>query len=430
MARKLLALTFIFLSQAAAVLFAQLPLGRPLETKGFVIYSPDKATSSRLARLAQTASSEWEKITGEKITSTLPIIVVDKSRSAKPAGANGARCSLFEIEEGALKIQIDLLDEWAMRAGHFETEVIRALNLRAMHRKNPPKAGKSYALPPDWLVEGIGEQIRRNGGIIPDGVHAALIQSDRPPALGDFLKQKTERLDATTLLLFRAQSVALLKVFSDSKNSKNRFQAFLDSPACADSDPEKLLKAFPDAATDLADLTKVWTLSLARSSMPPQLASLTVHKTDEELAGILALEVPADPKKKNSQPITGPAALPSAARNRGGQFLMRQRSAELLNLEFRAHPLLRPIVEEYRNMAMLLAAKPNSKVDSRIVEIEKIRSLLVERHKAISDYLNWFEATQVDESENSFAEEPRSNPVPPRRDPITLHMDAIERRGW
>ncbi len=109
---------------------------------------------------------------------------------------------------------------------------------------------------------------------------------------------------------------------------------------------------------------------------------------------------------------------------------MRQRSVDLLNLEFRAHPLLRPVVEEFRNIAMLLAAKPKSKVERRIEEIEKIRVLLVERHKAISDYLNWYEATQVDETEKSLTEDTRPDPVPPRKDPITLYMDAIQRRGW
>ena len=430
MAGRILALTAAFWALAASGVFAQLPLGRPLETKGFVIYSPDRETRSRLARLAQEAASEWEKTTGEKPASSAPVIVVDKTRTAKPDGASGARCILFETDGGGLKVQIDLLEDWALRPGYFETEAVRALALRAMHRKNPPKAGKSHAMPPGWLVEGIGEQIRRTGGTVPDGVHAALIQSDRPPAIGDFLKQKTERLDATSLMLYRAQSLALLKVFADSKNSKKRFQEFLENPACADADPAKILEAFPDAATDLPGLTKIWTLSLARSSMPSKLASLSVQKTDEELAGILNLEVPADPKKKNSQGASGPLALSLAARSQGGQFLMRQHSAELLNLEFRAHPLLRPIVEEYRNIAMLLAAKPKAKVDRRIEEIEKIRSLLVERHKAIADYLNWFEATQIDHSANSFAEETRPDPVPPRRDPISLHMDAVERRGW
>ena len=430
MARNLLALTVAFLVITGTGLFGQQPLARSLQIKGFVIYSPDRQTRSLLARHAQTAAKEWEEITGDKVMASTPIIIVDKTHEAKPRGAKGASCHLFEIEDGRLKVQIDVLDDWAMKAGYFETEVIRALALQAMHRKNPPKAGKNYAQPPGWLVEGIGEQIRRRGGTVPDGVHAALIQSERPPALGDFLQQKTDRLDATSLLLYRAQALALLKALSDSKNSKPQFLAYLENPDGMNSDPAKLLEAFPNAAPDVSSLNKIWTLSLARSSMPPRLASLSVDKTDEELTEILALEVPADPKKTNSTATSGPMALPLAARDQGGAFLMRQRSVDLLNLEFRAHPLLVPIVEEYRNIAMLLSAKPKSNVGHRIEEIEKIRVLLVERHKAISDYMNWFEATQVDESNSSLAEETRPNPVPPRRDPITLHMDAIERRGW
>lgn len=430
MARKILALIAVFVPLTVSVVFGQQNLGRPLESKGFVIYSTDRETRTRLFRLAQEASGEWEKLTAEKITAASLIIVVDKTRVAKPRGAKGAQCHLFEMDDGGMKVQIDLFDDWAMRPGFFETEVIRALALRAMHRQAPPKAGKTYAQPPGWLVEGIGEIIRRRSGSVPDGVHAALIQSERPPSLGDFLQQKTERLDATSLLLFRAQALALVKVLSESKNSKTPFLAYLESPDCTNPDPAKLLEAFPEAAPNPPSLTKVWTLALARSSMPPRLASLSVLKTDEELGQILALEVPADPKIKNSTGASGPTALPLAARNQGGAFLMRQRSVDLLNLEFRAHPLLRPVVEEYRNIAMLLAAKPKSKVERRIEEIEKIRTLLVERHKAIADYLNWFEATQIDESENSLAEQTRPDPVPPRRDPITLHLDAIERRGW
>ena len=430
MARKLVALTAVLFALTTSVVFGQQNLGRPLESKGFVIYSPDRENRSRLARLAQAASEAWEQFTGEKTSSASPIIIVDKTRAAKSRGAKGAQCALFELDERGMKVQIDVIDDWAMRPGQFETEVIRALALRAMHRQNPPKAGKTYAQPPGWVVEGIGEHIRRSSGTVPDGVHAALIQSERPPSLGDFLQQKPERLDATSLLLYRAQALALVKALSESKNSKKQFLAYLESPERTNSDPAKLLAAFPDAAPNLSALTKVWTLSLARSSMPPRLASLTVLKTDEELSQILALEVPADPKTKNSVAASGPAALPPAARSQGGAFLMRQRSVDLLNLEFRAHPLLRPVVEEYRNIAMLLAAKPKSKVEHRIEEIEKIRVLLVERHKAISDYLNWFEATQIDESEKSLAEDTRPDPVPPRKDPITLYMDAIQRRGW
>ena len=423
-----LALTVVFAALAAPSLLAQTPLGKPLETGGFVIYSPNRETRMRLARLAEDAAKEWEKTTGVKPSSAEPVIIVDKTRGAKPRGVGGAQCSLFEVEDGGLKVQLDLHESWAMRAGQFETEVLRALALRTMHRKNPPKPGKTYAQPPGWLVEGLGEELRRRGGAVPDGVHAALIRSDRPPALRDFLRQRPERLDATWLLLYRAQALALVKVLADSKTSKRRFLDYLEKSQSLD--PAELLAAFPDASPDLRGLTRIWTLALARGSMPPRLASLTVEKTNEELASILNLEVPADPKKPDSTGASGPAALPLAARAQGGAFLMRQRSVDLMNLEFRAHPLLRPVVEEYRSITMLLAAKPKAKLDRRIEDIEKIRILLVERQKAISDYLNWFEATQINESANPLVDETRPDPVPPRRDPITLHIDAVERRGW
>ena len=93
MARKLLALTSVLFALSVSVVFGQQNLGRPLESKGFVIYSPDRETRSRLARLAQSASGEWEKLTGEKASTASPIVIVDKTRGAKPRGAKGAQCA-------------------------------------------------------------------------------------------------------------------------------------------------------------------------------------------------------------------------------------------------------------------------------------------------------------------------------------------------
>lgn len=404
---------------ASAGLHAELP--KPLKSSdgSFVVYSPDRATRSDLASMADEALEIWKKTAGPSAEPATPIIIQDKSRSSAPRGTPPLVCTLFETENSGLKVQLDLLDPSARRAGPFQTGVIRALALEAMHRSDPPKAGKSYAQPPDWLVEGLGEELRRKNGSIPDGIHAALIRGNQPPSLKEFLSQNPARLDATSLLLYRAQALALVRVLS---NPKNLF-AFLQISKGRPSTPDALAKAFPDAAPDAATLSKLWTLSVARSSLPPRLASLSVSKTDEELSAILAVP---NPSESDAQPPT----LASAARDKGGSFLMRQRATELLQLEFRAHPLLRPVVEEYRNIVSLLAVKPKSRLDRRIEDNEKIRSLLVERHKAISDYLNWFEATQVDESETPLAEQTRPLELPPRNDPVTLYLDAIEKHGW
>jgi len=402
---------------APAGLLAQLP--KPLKSSdgSFVVYSPDRATRSELASLAEEALDLWKKTAGPDAEPATPVIIQDQSRSSSPKGTQPLVCTLFETENSGLKVQLDLRDPSARRAGPFQTEVVRALALEAMHRNAPPKAGKSFEQPPEWLVEGLGEELRRKNGNIPDGIHAALIRGKQPPSLKEFLSQNPDHLDATSLLLYRAQALALVRVISKTKN----LIAFLQNSKGRPSTPEALAKAFPDAAPDAATLSKIWTLSVARSSLPPSLASLSVSKTDEELSAILAISNSSEAEKTGLATIT---------REKGGAFLMRQRAAELLQLEFRAHPLLRPIVEEYRNIVSLLAVKPKTKLDRRIEDNEKIRALLVERHKAVSDYLNWFEATQVDESETPLAEQSRPLELPPRNDPVTLYLDAMEKHGW
>jgi hypothetical protein len=109
---------------------------------------------------------------------------------------------------------------------------------------------------------------------------------------------------------------------------------------------------------------------------------------------------------------------------------MRQIEIELLGLEFRGHPLLRPVVAEYRQVASLLARKPKAKVAKRLEEAAKIRQLIVERERNTRDYLNWFEATQVDTSTDPLLEQTREVPIPKKDDPLTRFLDDFERRGW
>jgi hypothetical protein len=425
---RIAALTALALVWAGfSSLEAQSPsnLPKPLESPdgAFVVYSPDRGTRSELASMAAEALLIWKKTIGPDGGPPTPIIIQDKSRSPASHRTQPLLCSLFEIENGGLKVQVDLLDPAARRAHTFQTGVLRALALEAMHRADPPKAGKSYAQPPDWLVEGLGEELRRRNGHVPDGIHAALLRGHQPPSLKEFLLENPDRLDATSLLLYRARALALVRVLSKGGASSKRLAEFLENSKDRPSTAESLTKAFPEAGPDASTLSKLWTLSLARSSLPPRLASLSVSKTDKELAAILAVS-----NSSAENPDTSP--LLSSARDKGGPFLMRQRAAELLQLEFRAHPLLRPVVEEYRNIVSLLALKPKARLERRIEDNEKIRSLLVERHMAVSDYLNWFEATQIDESETPLSEQTRPLELPPRNDPVTLYLDAIEKRGW
>ena len=112
------------------------------------------------------------------------------------------------------------------------------------------------------------------------------------------------------------------------------------------------------------------------------------------------------------------------------RLLMRQKSAEFMALEFRAHPLLKPVIEEYRKITSQLASKPKKNVDKQIDETGKILDLLLQRTGKVGDYLNWFEATQLDTLSENFLEVTSPPEAAKRTDPISAHLNAIEDRGW
>jgi hypothetical protein len=368
-----------------------------------------------MLRAADDALLEWEKIHETQAGTAAPIILNDKTRSAMPRGGSAVVPLIFETEAG-MKVQVDLYDESALRSGSFDAGVLSALALHAMHRDEPTRAGKAFSMPPPWLIEGLTEELRRSRDGMPDGVYSALIQSGRPPELAAFFRQKPEILDAASLMVYRAQAVSLLRVLKKANESKKGFVALFSDPNFPRGGVDPILSAFPSLRSG-SELSKLWTLMIARSSMLPRMASLTVEQSERELVDIL-------------KSVNGGKSLPEAAKARGGAFLMRECTVRLFNLEFRAHPLFHPLLEEYRNIVTRLASKPKAPVSSKIQELENTRMLLVERSRKIADYLNWFEVTQIDEVETPHDQSWRPSAATQLNNPYSLYLDSLEARGW
>jgi hypothetical protein len=402
-------------AEPARVANASLAASSSSRSGAFIAFSQDRDLRNRMLRAADDALLEWEKIHETKAGSASPIILNDKTRSAIPRGGGSVVPLIFETETG-MKVQVDLYDEAALRSGGFDAGVLSALALHAMHRDQPPRAGKSFALPPPWFIEGLAEEVRRSRDGAPDGVFSALIQSGRPPELEAFFRQKPEILDAASIILYRAQAVSLLRVLKKADGSKKGFAALFTDPAFSRGGEDPIHSAFPSFGSR-SELSKLWTLNIARSSLPPRMASLTVGQSERELVELL-------------KSVNGGQTLSEAAKAKGGAFLMRECVVRLFNLEFRAHPLFQPILEQYRNIASLLASKPKASVSVKIQELENTRVLLVERSEKIADYLNWFEVTQLDEARSLRDEKPDSNGLMPFNNPYALYLDSLEARGW
>ena len=394
----------------------------------FVVYSPDRATRNRLARVADEALAIWNKTIKSEIPSAAPIIIQDLTKKSLPRSTPPVTNFIFETDGGGMKIQVDIASSSALENGDFELALFRALALHAIHKNHPPRAGNKTTEPPEWLVFGMAEHFQREKGIPPAGVYSALITSKRAPNFDEFLHEKPSRLDKVSLLLYRAKALAMVKMLSKLPNSHPQLTAYLESLANSETTSESLITFFPSLQKDPTEMGKRWTLEIAQNSLLQQFLSLSVSETDKELSNILAQATPNRSPSQPSPPLAD--ALMESARGRGGAFLMQQAAAQLLNLDFRAHPLLRPIVKEYYSIASTLARKPKTKLADKITDIEKLHAQLLVKMDKITDYLNWYEATQMESTGTPLLDSLSTQDIPKRTDPITLHLDSVEARGW
>ncbi|MEI6033804.1 MAG: hypothetical protein WCS65_05935 [Verrucomicrobiae bacterium] len=431
-ARSALIASGLLASAAHAPAVPDSPLsGRTTSSSGhFVIYSKDAVRRSLIAQRADAARTAWNAKLGPDESGARPIIIQDLIGSVKPRGNPNAVTTIFVGDGGALKVQTCLYDSSVLRGQALSGEIYRALGLEWIYRNHPLKAGKPFRSPPIWLLEALAEEDRLRQDGTPAGVYAALLQSERPPKLEDFLRAKPELMEATSLTLYRTEALAFLKALLGLPEGGRGLGSFLSSLAQEDSDMKSLLAAFPSLGNDPSRLGKLWTLAIARGSAGKGAEPLSVGETSRALKSLLDIFAPPDPKKPKTVAATGAAALSAIAQSDGGPFLMRQKSADLFALEYRAHPLLKPVIAEYRSIAAQLAQKPRKNVSRQVEENGKIFDLLLQRAGQVDDYMNWFEATQLDTLSDNFLK--ISSPAAPekRRDALSLHLDEIEDRGW
>jgi len=113
------------------------------------------------------------------------------------------------------------------------------------------------------------------------------------------------------------------------------------------------------------------------------------------------------------------------------RMALDQLKRDLMFLVPLTNPVLRPIGREYQEIVALLARGKRRGVSKRLSNLELIRQQLAARMSEIDDYMNWFEATQMNSGSGNFtgylrAVDQSQVPAPRRHDPLSVYVDALE----
>jgi hypothetical protein len=282
---------------------------------------------------------------------------------------------------------------------------------------------------------------------------AGLLESNQVLSVDEILVGDSTRMDSISRAVFDASAAAFLKTLLQQDSGAQRVEAVLRGiPQHEGSQRELLLKYFPMLAQSERSLEKWWALEVATMSQRSAIDYLGLEKTEgrldealkvrflgEEPRGLLLFFRKSDPEESEAEGVGTPVVCGLGEFER---FIDRKDRSELVApvelklqiLNVHAHPLYREILTEYRRLARRVSEGKKRGLRKQFDALQENREQLRDHLRSITDYLNWFEATQITEKSGDFEEYQRTldrlrRDQPSRTDPISRFMDRIEQEA-
>jgi len=388
-----------------------------------VIYGADAKVRGAISGLAEQTKSNLLSLLRQRDDWKTPVVVNLQSQQSNLPELSPADLRFSQTGYG-IKLQVDLTISKNVDVSLVERELLRAILLEMVYRDQPHiTAGAVLVEPPDWLIEGVL-------ALAPGREHGPLIETlgntEKALPLEKFLSQRPGLLDSTGRTLYRAYAFALVQMLLDERNGGAQLAKYINHLYDSSNDPLANLEAqFPLLADDAE---KNWQLALNRLRTLQTFRLLTFAESEQRLDELLSVKI-SEPKKPVK--LVRFDELAEHKLSVSEKTALDQLKRDLLVLVPQTNPVLRPIGHEYQEIAALLARGKRRGVPKRLVRLELTRQQLAARMTEIDDYMNWFEATQMNSGSGNFtgylkAMDQSQAPAHRRRDPLSVYVDALE----
>jgi len=402
----------ILLLMPRSDLFGFEPAGRSVSPSGqFIVYGADAASRGAISMLAERTRSNLLAILKRRDDWKIPIVINLQPRAANLPEAPATAIELSQTEMG-LRLQLDVVTSCEVNPAAVEHELVRVVLLEMIYRnRSGIVSGDALVDPPTWLVDGLLQSA-------PNQDHASLASVLSAPeyssSLEGFLRQRPESLDSAAKELYRAYSFVLVQLLAESPNGRDQLGRYIDNLALASTDPlGDLQAAFPT----VRDLEEMWISRISETKSAVR-GLLTFSQTQAELNETLNRSMRLDEFMRSK---------PTSAQ----RHALRKLAVELCLLAAHAHPVLRPVIQDYQQIAEQLALGRNRGIAPRLTELRALRERLCVRMSDIDDYMNWFEAGKLETTSGLFDDYPKAEDASEsrrqrRRDPLSIYLDAME----
>jgi hypothetical protein len=316
----------------------------------------------------------------------------------------------------------------------LQRSIVHALLLEMAYRERAAiKGGERYAEPPWWLVEGVVQGIRSRNGIRDPDIFRSIVNTEKLPSLEKILTQPPLHLDAAAGAVDRACGFALVEALLRLPNGPANLVRFIRAWPDAHGDAGTLLaKHFPVLGESPQSLAKWWTLQLAALGKSEQWRGLNPVESDAELSAALKFDITTGKPPRTQRFTIG--EFEKYLNLPGARPALRLVQVRVVTLSTTAHVIFRPILAEYEEICGLLSDGKTKGIANRIAAVEQQRRSVLQRFDQITDYVNWYEATQTPGTTGQFEKylraveslQPKAQPAVPIDPRIADYLDSLE----
>jgi hypothetical protein len=396
-------------------------------SRQFVIYGADVGLRGKISQLAEQTKTNLLALLRQRDGWKTAVVINLRPQQANLPEIPPSNLRASQTGFG-MKLQVDLTVGVNFDGSVVERQLLHAILLEMIYRDEGHLApGTTLVEPPDWLVEGV---LALTPGRERQPLAEALSTIGKGKSLKEFLAQRFDLLDSAGRMVYRAYSIALVQLLLDQEGGGGRLTRYISSGLRRESnDPVADLKAcFPELRDDVE---KKWRSTVARLSDHQTYRVLTFVESERRLDGLLQIKIPDGPRSRSQPKPANLSELSSRKLSGEEKTAVNKMSQGLLLLIGTAHPVLRPVAREYQQIASLLVRGKRRGIVKRLSYLNVTRKELAERMGNIDDYMNWFEATQMENQSGAFSDYLKTAnesqvSAPRRLDPLSVYLNALE----
>lgn len=426
----------------------------------FHVYGPIKEHRDVLLTEAERTRREVAEALQIQTAFVFPIVIQIREAGALLPGRGEVWTTISQTDDG-FRIEVSLVPQRnAVDGPLLRQELVRAVLAELLLRTHGASelSGRDVP-PPAWLLHGTLELLDYKAlGRQSEGF-SAVFRLGHVLSIEDIFDVDPAGMDSVSRTVYRSSCCGLLLMLLErSSGGRNFAELCRLLPVMSGQDTAAIARAYPELNASGNSLGKWWSLQLAAMSQPGMDELLSPQGTDAELTKALTLHLAALPEEEKKakkglpkvfgkrKPEEKPAAKPApgtveeipldqyarAMPRKDREVIFNRVDLALTQLSLRAHPLYRPVVGQYLSLVKELSAgKKQKEAAGVIASLATVRRNLLADMSKLEDYLDWYEATQIESLSGSFhdylrAATEQDRPPPPRRDPVSRYLNLLE----